>query len=52
VNAEMRVRFTSPHPKDFTDDVLQVTHKVLLFWPRTEQLTADAVQACRWQWLC
>jgi hypothetical protein len=25
VNPEMRVRFTSPHPKDFTDDVLQVT---------------------------
>lgn len=24
VNPEMRVRFTSPHPKDFTDDVLQV----------------------------
>lgn len=25
VNPEMRVRFTSPHPKDFTDDVLQVS---------------------------
>eukprot|EP00879_Flechtneria_rotunda_P010439 GHRR01010915.1.p1 GENE.GHRR01010915.1~~GHRR01010915.1.p1 ORF type:complete len:413 (+),score=133.18 GHRR01010915.1:493-1731(+) len=25
VNAEMRVRFTSPHPKDFTNDVLQVS---------------------------
>lgn len=24
VDPEMRVRFTSPHPKDFTDDVLQV----------------------------
>lgn len=24
VNPEMRVRFTSPHPKDFTEDVLQV----------------------------
>jgi tRNA A37 methylthiotransferase MiaB len=24
VNPEMRVRFTSPHPKDFTDDVLGV----------------------------
>ena len=21
---EMRIRFTSPHPKDFSDDVLQV----------------------------
>lgn len=25
VNPEMRVRFTSPHPKDFTDDVLQAS---------------------------
>lgn len=24
VNPEMRVRFTSPHPKDFPDEVLQV----------------------------
>jgi tRNA A37 methylthiotransferase MiaB len=24
VDPEMRVRFTSPHPKDFSDDVLQV----------------------------
>ncbi|KAK9798141.1 hypothetical protein WJX73_007483 [Symbiochloris irregularis] len=24
VNPEMRVRFTSPHPKDFSDDVLEV----------------------------
>lgn len=24
IDPEMRVRFTSPHPKDFTDDVLQV----------------------------
>lgn len=24
VDLEMRVRFTSPHPKDFSDDVLQV----------------------------
>lgn len=24
VDPEMRIRFTSPHPKDFTDDVLQV----------------------------
>jgi hypothetical protein len=24
VSPELRVRFTSPHPKDFTDDVLQV----------------------------
>jgi tRNA A37 methylthiotransferase MiaB len=30
VNPEMRVRFTSPHPKDFTDDVLQVKHGVLI----------------------
>lgn len=26
VNPEMRVRFTSPHPKDFTEDVLQVKY--------------------------
>jgi tRNA A37 methylthiotransferase MiaB len=24
VDPEMRIRFTSPHPKDFADDVLQV----------------------------
>ena len=24
VSPELRVRFTSPHPKDFSDDVLQV----------------------------
>ncbi len=24
VDPEMRVRFTSPHPKEFSDDVLQV----------------------------
>lgn len=24
VSPDMRVRFTSPHPKDFSDDVLQV----------------------------
>lgn len=23
VDPEMRIRFTSPHPKDFSDDVLQ-----------------------------
>ena len=25
VDPEMRIRFTSPHPKDFSDDVLQVS---------------------------
>lgn len=24
VDPEMRIRFTSPHPKDFSDDVLKV----------------------------
>lgn len=25
INPEMRIRFTSPHPKDFSDDVLKVS---------------------------
>lgn len=25
VDPEMRIRFTSPHPKDFSDDVLKVS---------------------------
>jgi hypothetical protein len=50
VNPEMRVRFTSPHPKDFTDDVLQVTHAALITGRTT--CAADAVQACWWHWLC
>jgi len=30
VNPEMRVRFTSPHPKDFTDDVLEASSTLLM----------------------
>ena len=26
---EMRIRFTAPHPKDFSDDVLQVSNPFL-----------------------
>jgi tRNA A37 methylthiotransferase MiaB len=32
VDPEMRVRFTSPHPKDFTDDVLQVRAMCCQIW--------------------
>jgi hypothetical protein len=31
VDPEMRIRFTSPHPKDFSDDVLQVGGWVAVF---------------------
>lgn len=34
----MRVRFTSPHPKDFSDDVLQVCAPLLCVYG--------------WCWLC
>ena len=27
VDTEMRIWFTSPHPKDFSDEVLEVTHR-------------------------
>ena len=42
VDPELRVRFTSPHPKDFSDDVIEVRK----LRPRRQRLCSNPAVIC------